>query len=78
MSDFLHEDLQEEMYMEQPASFIQDSSLIFRLWRSFYDLKQVPLAWYEKMNSFLLFIRFVHYDFDIKSTFFEMERTLVF
>ena len=52
---FLHGDLHEEIYMEQPIGFIQiDSSLICRLKKSLYGLKQAPRAWYAKMNSFLL------------------------
>eukprot|EP00253_Pinus_taeda_P007745 PITA_07745 len=54
-STFLHGDLHEEIYMEQPIGFIQtDSSLICRLKKSFYGLKQDPRAWYAKMDSFLL------------------------
>eukprot|EP00253_Pinus_taeda_P008382 PITA_08382 len=54
-SAFLHGDLHEEIYMEQPIGFIQtDSSLVCRLKKSLYGLKQAPRAWYAKMNSFLL------------------------
>eukprot|EP00253_Pinus_taeda_P026527 PITA_26527 len=54
-SAFLHGDLHEEIYMEQPISFIQtESSLVCRLKKSLYGLKQAPRAWYAKMDSFLL------------------------
>eukprot|EP00253_Pinus_taeda_P034713 PITA_34713 len=54
-SAFLHGDLHEEIYMEQPLGFIQtDSSLVCRLKKSLYGLKQAPRAWYAKMDSFLL------------------------
>eukprot|EP00253_Pinus_taeda_P018781 PITA_18781 len=54
-SAFLHGDLHEEIYMEQPIGFIQtDSSLVCRLKKSLYVLKQAPRAWYAKMDSFLL------------------------
>eukprot|EP00253_Pinus_taeda_P007166 PITA_07166 len=54
-SAFLHGDLHEEIYMEQPIGFIQiDSSLVCRLKKSLYGLKKVPRAWYAKMDSFLL------------------------
>eukprot|EP00253_Pinus_taeda_P013484 PITA_13484 len=41
---FLHGDLSEEIYMEQPHGFIQDSSLVCRLKKSLYSLKQTPRA----------------------------------
>ena len=44
---FLHGDLAEEVYMEQPPSFVaqRESSLVCKLRRSLYDLKQSPRAW---------------------------------
>ena len=51
---FLHGDLSEEIYMEQPQGFIQDSSLVCQLKKSLYGLKKVPRAWYSKMESYLL------------------------
>ena len=57
-SAFLHSDLHEKIYMEQPTSFVQDSSLVYRLRKSLYDLKQAPCAWYKNMDSFLLSIDF--------------------
>jgi hypothetical protein len=44
-SAFLHGDLQEEIYMEQPPDCVQnDSSLVFHLKKSLYGLKKAPLA----------------------------------
>ena len=64
-SAFMHGDLHEEIYMEQPPSFIQDdSSLVFRLTKSFYGLKQAPHSWYDKMDSFLLATIFSRCHFD--------------
>eukprot|EP00253_Pinus_taeda_P034810 PITA_34810 len=51
---FLHGDLFEEIYMEQPLGFIQDSSLVCKLKKSLYGLKQALRAWYAKMDSFIL------------------------
>ena len=51
---FLHGYLLEDIYMEQSHGFIQDSSLVCRLKKSLYSLKQAQRAWYAKMDSFLL------------------------
>jgi hypothetical protein len=40
--DFLHSDLSEEIYMEKPHGFIQNSSLVCRLKKSLYGLKHAP------------------------------------
>eukprot|EP00253_Pinus_taeda_P029542 PITA_29542 len=54
-STFLHGELHEEIYMEQPFGFIQiDSSLVCRLKKSLYGLKQAPRVSYAKMDSVLL------------------------
>jgi hypothetical protein len=53
-NDFLHGDLSEDIYMEQPPGFIHNSSLVCRLKKSLYGLKQAPRAWYTKMDSFFL------------------------
>jgi len=58
-SAFLHGDLQEEIYMEQPLGYVQnDSSLVFHLKKSLYGLKQAPRVWYAKMDKILIDIRF--------------------
>jgi hypothetical protein len=56
---FLHGDLKEEIYMEQPHDYVQNySDLVFHLKKSLYGLKQAPRAWYDKMDSFFLDIGF--------------------
>jgi hypothetical protein len=57
-SDFLHGDLSEEIFMEQPPGFVTDSNLVCRLKKSLYGLKQAPRAWYAKIDSFFLRLGF--------------------
>ena len=57
-SDFLHGDIHEDIYMQQPKGFIHDPSLVFRLNKSLYGLNQAPRAWYAKMDNFLLSLGF--------------------
>ncbi|RVW66861.1 Retrovirus-related Pol polyprotein from transposon RE1 [Vitis vinifera] len=50
---FLHGDLVEEVYMEQPLGFVAqgESGLVCRLRRSLYGLKQSPRAWFSHFRS---------------------------
>ncbi|RVW26536.1 Retrovirus-related Pol polyprotein from transposon RE1 [Vitis vinifera] len=50
---FLHEDLAEEVYMEQPPGFVAqgESGLVCRLRRSLYGLKQSPRAWFSRFST---------------------------
>ena len=50
---FLHVDLIKEVYMGQPPGFVAqgDSSLVCRLRRSLYGLKQSPQAWFDCFSS---------------------------
>ena len=47
-SAFLHGDLKEEIYLQQPLGFIKygEEKLVCRLRKSLYGLKQAPRAWY--------------------------------
>ena len=45
--------------MKQHEFFQEDRSLVFRLNKSLYGLKQSPRAWFAKMDSFLLSIGFI-------------------
>jgi hypothetical protein len=48
-NDFLHGDLQEEVYMEQPLGYVNQThlNLVCRLKKTLYILKQAPRVWSE-------------------------------
>ena len=52
-NDFLHGDLEEEVYMEQPLGFVAHGKygLVCRLRSSLYGLKQSPRAWFGLFSS---------------------------
>ncbi len=48
---FLHGDLKEEVYMEQPLGYVDQThlKLVYRLKKALYGLKQAPKAWSNKI-----------------------------
>jgi hypothetical protein len=53
---FLHGDLHEEVYMEQPPGYVDQThpNLVCRLKKSLYGLKQALRAWLEKIGEYLV------------------------
>ena len=51
---FVHGDLKEEIYMEQPKGFVASGQehLVCRLKKSLYGLKQALQQWYKKFDDF--------------------------
>ncbi|MEN7973604.1 MAG: reverse transcriptase domain-containing protein, partial [Verrucomicrobiota bacterium] len=58
---FLNGDLEEEIFMEQPAGFVVKGKekLVCKLDKSLYGLKQAPRAWNVVLNAQLLDLGFV-------------------
>lgn len=63
---FLHGDLSEEIYMEQPQGFVDSRhpNSVCRLQKSLYGLKQASRAWNVKFDNFLLQSGFIRSNAD--------------
>ncbi|KAF0729711.1 hypothetical protein Ae201684_012771 [Aphanomyces euteiches] len=57
---FLHDDLDEEIYMAQPEGFVDHDrpNDVCLLKKSLYGLKQAPRQWHKKLHEFLRSINF--------------------
>ena len=53
---FLHGDLEEEIYMQQPQGYEVKGkeNLVCRLKKRLYGLKQAPRQWYLKFDRFMI------------------------
>jgi len=53
---FLHGNLHEEVYMEQPPGYVDQThpNLVCRLKKTLYGLKQAPKAWSDKIGEYLV------------------------
>ena len=63
---FLHGELEEEIYMDQPEGFIVPGKINFicKLKKSLYGLKQSPRQWYKRFDSFILLHDFKRSEYD--------------
>ncbi|KAL9235087.1 hypothetical protein vseg_009883 [Gypsophila vaccaria] len=55
-SAFLHGELKEEVYVQQPEGFIKqgEEDKVYKLKKALYGLKQAPRAWYSKIEAYFL------------------------
>ncbi|KAG8485239.1 hypothetical protein CXB51_021138 [Gossypium anomalum] len=59
-SAFLNGILEEEIYVEQPEGFEVpgNEDMVYKLRKALYGLKQAPRAWYARIDSYLLNLKF--------------------
>jgi hypothetical protein len=52
--------------MEQPKGFVQDHNkrFVFKLKKSLYGLRQSPMQWYKKFDSFMVNLNFTRNEYD--------------
>jgi len=57
---FLHDELEERIYIKQPEGYIQEGqeNKVCLLNKSLYRLKQSPRQWYKWFNSFMINTRY--------------------
>ncbi|GAU36022.1 hypothetical protein TSUD_211600 [Trifolium subterraneum] len=52
-SAFLHGDLSEDVYLNQPLEFqTNNQKQVYKLKKALYGLKQAPIAWYSKIEAY--------------------------
>ncbi|CAM8991569.1 unnamed protein product [Rhodiola kirilowii] len=65
-SAFLHGELSEDVYVEQPQGFVQagKEDKVYKLSKALYGLKQAPRAWYNKIESHFLKEGFIRCEYE--------------
>jgi hypothetical protein len=63
---FLHGDLEEQIYMEQPKGYSQPGHehLVYKLKKSLYGLKHSPRQWYKGFDSYMIRIGYMRCEYD--------------
>lgn len=73
---FLHGDLEEDIYMYQPAGYDDCSGQVCKLKKSLYGLKQAPKNWNDKFSAFLRSIDFENTD-DDPCVYYNRDRSII-
>ena len=65
-TEFLHGDLEEQIYMHQPEGFKEQGkeNMVCKLKKSLYGLKQSPRQWYKRFDSFMLIVGYSRSEYD--------------
>ena len=55
-SAFLHGELNEEVFVEQPCGYVQkgNEKKVYKLKKTLYGLKQAPRAWYSRIEAYFI------------------------
>ena len=64
-SAFQHGNIKEGIYMHKPEDFVSNPSLLCRLMKSLYGMKQAPRAWYAKIDGLMLSQIFFRCKYDL-------------
>ena len=72
---FLHDDLEEDIYMTQLKGFIEkdNEELVCRLNKSLYGLKQASRYWYKRFDSFIVSLGFDRLEADHCAYFYDYD-----
>ena len=76
---FLNGVIEEDVYIEQPQGFeVEDKKIhVYKLKKALYGLKQAPRAWFGRIDSFLVRLRFTKIKVDLNLYFKVMDDELV-
>ena len=60
LSAFLHGNLEEEVFIEQPPGYIKigNKHKVYKLKKALYGLKQAPRAWYSRIETYFVKVGF--------------------
>ena len=77
---FLHGYLKEEVYMQQPPSYVDatNPSYVCKLPKSLYGLKQAPQAWFERFTFHLIHFGFQASFADSSLFIFQSKSTIIY